>query len=790
MQLRLAWRHIKASRLASAICVAGVGLALGCVGAVFSVADIVFVKALPFSTEHLAIIEGAGFRLEGGAPRLRQWIAESPSLAHAGFYAEGELSGVSAGRAQRLRAAQVSGDFFQTMAVAPVAGRFLTGTDIGAARMPVAVISYRLWQQWGRPANLREMTPNIGGQPFSIVGVMPPGFDFPQGTEVWVPASFSDTLFTGAIAFKFVGRLAPNWSWGAAQAQLEAAREREQRNIGTSTAVRISLIPLRHYVFRDLRGIVLCLQLGALMVLAIAGLNAAHLQAAEEARRALSTAIQGALGTPRKAFLLELFARSIVLGVSAGAVGIGVASLVLSLLTSRIASGPQWFGEIHIDARTGVAILVLSVLCMIAVGLAARRSQLDQNLAALLQGNGVIGSSPLRLRGLSRLLSTGQLLLATGLSTAMALFLGGFMKMLSVEPGFAAANAATATVALAEPLYKTTAERVSWFNRVAGRIREHPQVNSVSMTNSVPLSGDFDMAVPVRTTGSTRREDDPSVPTARYRVVGPGYFETMGIPVIAGRTFAEQDVRHKRPICLVNRRLSTALWASGENTGKTVMLGDGSDGAMEVVGVVGDVRHNGLDHEPDAEIYLLYGVGDTPATMSFVVRTNGNAGSMTRWLAGLIQQEDPGTPVYSVRTLEEVIARSFARRAVALLVLGGFAVAAVALAAMGVFAAFRHAVTLRRKEFAVRISLGATPRDIGALVFYDAVRLGAIGIVGGILLGFGIARVMGALVPSLGQVEIAMAFPVWILLCVTLSAAVLPPAILAARVDPARMLRA
>jgi putative ABC transport system permease protein len=776
--------------MASVVCVAGIGLALGCVGAVFSVADIVFVKALPFPTERLVVIEGARFRMEGGAPRLPQWIGENPSLTHAGFCAEGELSGASGGRAQRLHAAQVSGDFFQTMAVAPLAGRYLTNTDIGPARLPVAVIGDRLWRQWGRPVDLRHMTPTIGGQPFTVVGVMPPGFEFPQGTDVWVPASFSDTLFTGAIAFKFIGRLAPDWSRSTAQAQLEAAREREGRLAGASAAARISLIPLRQYVFRDFSGIVLCLQLGALMVLAIAGLNAAHLQAAEEARRALSTAIQGALGTPRSAFLLELSARSIALGVSAGTLGIGVARLVMSAITSRMASESQWFGEIHIGARVGAAIFLLSVLCMMAVSLAARRSQRGQSLAALLQGNGFAGSSSLKLRGLSRLLSTGQLLLATGLSTAMALFLGGFVKMLSVQPGFNAANSLTATVSLAEPLYKTTSQRVAWFNRIADRIREHPQVRAVSMTNSIPLSGSFDMAVAVRNAGSTKREDDPSTPSARYRVVAPGYFETMGIPLLAGRTFSERDVSYKRPICIVNRRLSSALWSTSGKVGQQVVLGDGSDGPMEVVGVTGDVRHVGLDREPDAEIYLLYGVGDAPATMSFVVSTNGKPESMTRWVAGLIREQDPGTPVYSVRTFEEVIARSFARRAVALLLLGGFALSAVALAAMGVFAAFRHAVILRRRDFAIRMSLGATPGDIRGLVFHEALRLGVIGIAGGILLGFGIARVMGALVPSLGQGEIAMALPVWALLCAALGAAVLPPAIQAARVDPASMLRA
>jgi predicted permease len=786
-ELFVALRRMRRSAISSLVCILGLGLASGSVAAAFSIFDRVFLRPPPFpQADRLVMLRGAaaGFQMVDDLPALpAPWIRDCPVLASAGFFNSGTVNFAFGGRAERLGATQVSSDFFSTLGVGPLLGRTLGLSDVRPRREPVVVVSYKLWRQLGGSDVLFTEPVSIGGYPFSIVGVMPEGFDFPRNTDLWVPIGNlrGDQLFTGALLFEFVGRLAPGHSLASARAQLAACRKSPPPS-GTAAG---TLTPIQQYLFEQVRPVSLWLQLAALMVLGIAAFNVVTLQAAEEDRYLTQTAVRMALGAPPFALHAQRLGRYLWVAILGSLVGLLCGNGMVRVL-ARQAPAETWLGSgSGLGIRSAAAVvLACCVSTMFAAALV--RSPIPWSRIGDLRNGGL--ATP-RAQGtlVSRWMVVFEVAMATGLLVGMGFLASAFHRMLAVESGLRPQEVVTAKISLTGPRYADDARRSRALERMLTQLRSLPNVVRAGATNSLPFSLTRDIGTVVRAEGSSWRENDPDALVADMRVVTPDYFATVGIELMSGRDFQGADARSYRAVIL-NRKLAEKFGGPGAVVGRRLLFDDGSDGPFEVIGVVGDVRHHGLNAAAEPEAYFPLSPEYTPEAMTLTASSAGTAESLAGSVRSVVRREDPEVAV-EIRTLAKVISAGQQSRSFAVSLVTFFACIAAGLAGIGVLAVFRDGVLRRRREFAIRLALGSSPGRIRTQIFADALGRGTIGIGIGVLLGKALYRaIQGALPTGSGpSLLVALIMPTVMYLVVGLAVSL--PAWHASRTDPARLLR-
>jgi putative ABC transport system permease protein len=784
-ELVFALRRMRRSAISSLVCILGLGLASGSVAAVFSIFDRVFLRALPFpQAERLVILGGAGFQLSGDLPAaVAPWLEECPAIASAGFFNSGTVNFAFAGRAVRLGAAQVSGGFFSTLGVTPVRGRTLGPSDVRSRREPVVVVSHALWRQLGRSDGLLGESVVIGGYPFSIVGVMPEAFEFPRNTDLWVPIGGlrGDQLFTGALVFEFVGRLAPGHALSAAQAQLAGCRKAH----APAATAGVTVTPIQHYLFEQVRSVSLWLQIAALLVLGIAAFNVVTLQAAEEDKNLLQTAVRMALGAPSFALHAQRFGRYLWVATLGSFAGLLFGNLMVRAL-ARQAPPEAWPG-----AGTGLGIrpaVAVVLACCLSTLLAAAlvRSPVRRSLAGDLR-NGGLAIPRSHTTWVSRWMLVFEVAMATGLLVGMGLLASAFHRMLAVPSGLHPQEVITAQISLTGPRYKDFLPRFEALERILSSLRSLPNVARAGATNSLPFSMSRDMRTAVRAEGTSWREDDPRALLADSRVVTPDYFATLGIEFLAGRDFRAADAQSYR-VVILNRTLAEHLGGTAAIVGRTLLFDDGSEGPFEVIGVVGDVRHRGLNAAVDPEAYFPVSPEYTPAVMTLTASSAGPVESLAGSLRSVVRQEDPYVAV-GIRSLAKVISAGQRSRSFSVSLVTLFAGIAAILAGIGVFAVFRDGVIRRRREFAICLALGSSPRRIRERIFAQALGRGTLGICLGVLFGVGLYRAIQAALPTGAGTSLLVAVAMPTLMYLVIGLAVFLPARHASRTDAAQLLR-
>ncbi|HTY41417.1 MAG TPA: ABC transporter permease [Thermoanaerobaculia bacterium] len=781
-----ALRRMRRSAASSLVCILGLGLASGSVAAAFSIFDRVFLRTPPFpEAESLVTLAkgGAIQRSDDLPPTVAPWLGECPALASVGLFNSGTVNFAFRGRAVRLRAAQVSGEFFSTLGVAALRGRVLGRSDVRPRREPVVVVSQGLWRQLG-PADVSLGEPvSIGGYPFSIVGVMPDGFEFPKNTDLWVPVSSlgSDQLFTGALVFEFVGRLAPGQSVASAQTQLSRCRTGD--NSPASPAV--TLMPIQRYLFEQVRPVSLWLQIAALMVLGVAAFNVVTLQAAEDDHDRTQTAVRMALGAPRHVLQAQRLARYMWVALMGSAAGLGCGSLIVRVL-ARWAPAADWLGSgSGLSVRAGAAVVLA---CGLSTLLAAAlvRSPIRASLVGELRTGGLAVSRTPATAG-SRWMLVFEVALATGLLFGMGSLASAFRRMLAVASGLNPQEVVTAQISLVGPRYDGSLRRSQALERILVALRSLPNVTRAGATNSLPFALSSDMGTAVRAEGTPWREDDPDKLIADLRVVTPDYFPALGIEFLAGRDFVAADATSYRSV-IVNRRLAERFGGPAGAIGRRLLFDDGSDGSLEVIGVVGDVRHRGLEAAPELEAYFPVSAQYTPSVMTLTVSSAGTAGSVAGSIRSVLRKEDPEVAV-ELRSLASVISASQQSRSFAVFLVTFFACTAAILSGIGVFAVFRDSVLRRRREFAIRLALGSSPRRIREYVFAQALGRGTLGVGLGVWIGIALYRAIQAALPTGAEPSLVVAVAMPILMYVVIGLAVYLPARHASRTDAAELLR-
>jgi putative ABC transport system permease protein len=797
--LGYALRRLRQAPAFTLVAVATLALGIGANGAIFSVVNAVLLRPLPFGEPERLVRLSQTWKGEPGVYSPQNFLDVQTAARSFESLAVYDSSGVTlTGRGQpvSLRGTAVSTTFFDVLRVPPAYGRAFEAGENEPGRTKVAVLGHRLWRERfaGDPRAVGQ-TVQIHREPFTIVGIAPAGFTFPEATDIWTPLEY-DARFRsnsrGAWYLGTVGRLRPESTIAQAREEVAAIHTRLAREFpNVNEGVGATVTSLQEAIVGDARGALLLL-LGAVgLVLLIACVNVANLLLARVTAREGEFALRTALGAGRFRLVRQLLTESLTLSVLGGLAGILVAAFSLDALLALQPEGVPRLAEVKVDRAVVAFAAVLSVVVGLVFGVVPAHQMTRRTTAdSLREGSrGVLSGRGQRMRSG---LVIGQMALAMMLLAGAGLLLRSFTHLRRVDPGFRSENVLTFRLSLPDGAYKEDdGSRALFYDRLVERLAALPGVRSAGAVMHAPLTGaNFNLSFEVKGRPPLPPAQQPSM---EIRVATPDYFSAMRIPVLRGRPFEPRDVAGAPQVVVLSEAAARRHFPGEDPMGKFIVLGWGRgegepSAGGEVVGIVGDVRDQGLAREKPAELYVAY--AQVPIqTMDVVVRADVSPRSLVPSVERIVRDLDPELPIARVATLEEVVARSISEPRFYTVLLGAFAAMAVFLAALGIFGVLSYAVVQRSREIGIRVALGAHPGDVLWMVLAQAASLAAIGVLLGLAGTLALSRAIGSLLFELSPTDPAtLAATAALLGTVALLASYLP-ARRATRVDPVIALR-
>jgi predicted permease len=789
-----ALRRLTATPAFTAVAVLTLAIGIGANGALFSIVNGVLLRPLPYpEPDRLVRVVG---RYEG-----RNVVLSPPNLLDVGQAAKsfdglspvdnGAFTMTGHGEPRRVTSAEVGAAFFRVMGVAPVQGRGFVDGENEPGREQVVVLSDRLWRAaFGADPGIVGQPVLLDGRPYAVVGVAAPGFEHPAGTELWVPMVFDERFrkARGAWYLGSVARLKPGVPLDQARAELQGIGENLEREYKEQNeGLGVSAIALRDDVVGDV-GTALFVLLGAVgCVLLIGCVNVANLLLVRHSGRAAELAVRTALGASRTRLLRQLMIEALALGVMGGALGVMVAYWGREALLKLQPGELPRVAETQMDGAVVAFCAALSMLTALLFGALPALASLRRDPAlALREGGRSLLGGRARLRGG---LVVAEIALAVTLLVGASLLARSFTQLRRVDPGIQTPNALTFRTALPEAVYGEDAQRRAFYQGLEEKLAAIPGVTRVGSTMGLPLSDiRFNLSFEVEGRASLPPAQQPSL---EVRVVTPGYFSAIGIPVLKGRGLVAEDGPESEKVVVLSKAAVQRYFPNEDPLGRRLRIGWGGPGTYTggtVVGVVGDVRDHGLSEDHPPEVYLPYAQKPVQ-NMSVVLRTAADPAGVTGAARAALRELGPDLPFLRVKTLDEVLAASVATPRFYALLLGSFAATALGLAALGVFGVLSYAVAQRSREIGVRLALGALPSDVVRLVLREAIVLAALGLaIGGaasLLVGRGLSSLLFGLAPT----DPASFGVAGLLLGTAALVAAALPALRAARVDPLLALR-
>jgi len=789
--LRLAARTLIRSPGVFAIAVLSLAIGIGANTTIFSAVDVFLLRPLPYpEAERIVRVWSTdserGWTEAGlSAPDFLDLRRESRAVDVA--LHTGASFNVSGGEEpERLTGQLVSANLFGVLGVQPALGRgFLAEEEVRGAHR-VVVLGDALWQRrFGGDPGVIGTALLLDGEPYTIVGVMPPDFRFlDDRIELWAPLSFDGTESRLYSAGAGIGRIRPGFSLEQAQAELSriaAGLAAAYPDTNGSTGVRLEGLrdDLYNEYFRRAAAIV---STAVAFVLLIACANVANLLLARAATREREIAVRAALGAGRFRIVRQLLTESVLLSLCGGGLG-----LLLSVWGVRALVGimpPFFFGieRIGIDGRVLAYTLGISVLAGILFGLApalhASRPDLRESLKEGGRGS-TIGGRRGRLRGA---LVGGEIALALVLLVAAGLLIKSYIGLSGSDLGFRSAGVMTFRIALPEAKYADSTAVIAFQERLVEQLGTLPGVEAAGAATGLPTTG---MSSTYYTIEGEPPPPEGREPTVNFRGVTEGYFAALGIPLLSGRLFDERDRPESPPVVVVNRAFVERHWPGGDALGRRIVL---SSGPREIVGVVGDVREWGPDNEPPAAIFLPIGQR-AYRNVAFLLRTAGDAAALTGAARGAVAELDPDLPLYQALTMDEHLAEGMSDDAILARLLGIFGGIAVVLAVIGVYGVMAYSVAQRTQEVGIRMALGAQAGSIQALVLRQGAKLAAAGAAIGLLLALAVTRTLSAFLVGVSPFDAVTFAAVTLAILAAALAASWVPARRATRVDPLIALR-
>jgi putative ABC transport system permease protein len=775
----------------AAVALLTLALGIGANITIFALVNSILLRPLPYAQpETLVHLSGVPTQdskeLQGiSMPDLidyRQLSQTLQSLAAFSFYPERPVySGL--GEPEQVETVAVNFNFFSLLGAQPLHGRtFAAGEDqLGQHRLIVLNHAWWLSRLGGDPAIIGKKI-ILNANDYEVIGIMPPGFQFPQPAAGWTPIPVGSPIsrLRDAHIYKAIGRLRPGATVDAARQEILAlGQHNEQLYPQTNRGYRAAVETLAHAITGDVRPTLYLLAIAVgVLLLTVCG-NLANLLLVRAAGRQREFAIRTALGAPSSRLIRQLLTESFALAALGGALGLLVAWWAVRLLgVLQLPSLPR-LDELHLDGASIGFTIALVTLTALLFGLAPALVATDLKAGG---GRGATaGQRQSRLRGS---LVVAEVALASFLLIGAGLLLESVRLLLAVDAGFTTSNVTVLDLSTPSRRFASPDAAAQFVQTYLDRVRALPGVQSAAATIFPPLGGVYsfmDLTIP-------GQPPPPVKPAVGNVSVTPGYFETFRIPLLQGRLFDARDAKDAPRAVILSAPMARQFFPGQNPLGRKVTLSYGADWTGEVVGVVGGIRRRGLAEEPRAEVYLPFAQMPYP-TLTIAVRST----LPTAQLAGALKQEmkllDPGIPLNRIRSMDEVVNESIAASRLRSLVTLLFAAAALLLATIGIYGVMAYAVTRRTPELGIRVALGAAPAHILRLVMGQGLRLAALGVGAGILLAALAGQALGSVLYGVSPWNPLVYTAVALILTLVATLATLLPAWRAARIDPATALR-
>jgi len=821
--VRYALRSLRKNPGFTAVAVLTLALGIGATTAIFSVVNAVLLRPLPYpEPDRLVELFTAG-RQEGrfslSYPDVQEIRNLTRDFSGVAPYTTQRYNFTTGGEPHEVRAALASDDLFRVLRAEAMVGRTFAANEL---REQVAVLGYGLWtSELGSDRGVVGRSISLDGRSFTVVGIMPPGFRFPdEDTQLWVPLGqwflVSPRAETDRRMYFFntVARLAPGATVEQATADLgvvarrinAATRDQGEQRLEISMSGRgpgggpqTSLIPetqflavpLLEEILRD--GVsqrALWVLFGAVgLVLLIACANAAALLIARGTARRKEIAVRQAIGAGRWLIVRQLLTESVILALLGGVVGVLLAYWGVDALLAAWPDVLPRAGEIDIDLRVLGFALSLSVLTGLAFGLVpALRASLFEVERTLRDESGASTGSRGRRRVNSTLVAA-EIAIALVLLVGSGLLIKSFIRLTSVELGYDTRYVLAARIRLTPSRYAGLQAQADFFQRLTDQLAQNPGVARVSLSRTLPLTGS------VQILAFDPRHVRPDYPepflASRMSVVSPEYFATTGIALRRGRDFSATDRADAPKVAIINTRLAELLWPDQDPVGRSIPVAFPGGGAsnVTVIGVIGDVRYASLDAPIMPELYLPHLQTQGLAQMWVALRAKGSPLQLAGALRGAVRQIDAEQPIGEIASLDQMVSRSTATRRFNMTLLGGFAGLALVLALVGIYGVAAYAVTQRTREMGLRMAIGAGPQDLVRMLLAENLVLVVVGIAVGLAGAFAATRVLRSMLFETSPADVVTFLVAAALLTLVALGATYVPTRRAAKVDPMEALR-
>lgn len=697
------------------------------------------------------------------------------------------------GEPERVRQLEASPSFLQVLGIRPALGRDFRPEEETVGRHRVVLLSDSLWRRrFGADPSMIGRTVSFDAHSYEVVGILPPSFWWPTRPDVVVPLALDDhdRELRAAHFLEAIGRLRDDVSEPQAREDLRAIGVRLSQAYPAENANHApSLRTLRDALVGDVRPALLVLMGAVAFVMLIACANVATLLLARAAGRQKELSIRRAVGATRGRVVRQMLTESVVVGLAGGAAGVLVAAWGLAavrvLLPARFAGVPG-IANVAIDGRVLAAASALSAVTGLIFGVVPALVASDYRIGVALTEDARGSSGSIRARRLRSALVVAELALSLVLLTGSALLIVSFYNLLSVAPGFQPAQLTVARLRLPSAQYGEHTRAVAFFDRLFERLRAAPGVQRVAATTSLPFDGPdsrLDLVIERHTSAS------PLPVRAHPRLVSADYFQTMGISVVRGRPFTDRDTESSGNVAIINEAAAVRYWSGEDPIGQRISLG-AADDWRQIVGIVADTRHEGLDADADPAAFLpqrqkfdSLGAG-FERTITIVIRADAGAAALTPIVRSSVASVDRDVPVGMLRTMDDLIDDSVAPRRLNFVLVSAFAVVALVLTSAGLYGVMSYIVAQRTREIGVRMALGASRAQVLAMMFRQAGAMTALGVAvgaGGALL---LTRSMTSLLFGVSTADPLVYLGVSLLLAIVALAAVAVPSRRASRIDP------
>jgi putative ABC transport system permease protein len=796
--LRYGLRMLIKNRSFTAVSVIALALGIGANTAIFSAVNAILLQPLPYKSPDrlLQVWESRPLqkreRTVVSPAEFLAWREQAEVFERLAAVSFTLFNLTGTGEPEQLQSVMVSASFFPMLGVEPIAGRHFLEEEDQPGRNRVVILSYALWQRRFGGASITGQPITLNGNSYTVVGIMPPSFNFPQDAALWTPIAFApqEVNNRGNHYLEVYARLKPNVTGGEAQSEMaRIAGHLEQSHPETNRGHEVTLVSLHEQLVEGLRPSLVILIAAVAFVLLIACANIANLLLARASARQKEIAIRTAMGASRWRIIRQLLAESVLLAGLGGVLGLFLAWWGIDVLVAFSPENTPRINEIRLDASVFGFALAVSLVTGVLFGLAPAWQASKPNLNETLKEGGRGSTEGRRRASLRNILVVSEIALTLVLMVGAGLMLKSFYNLRQVNLGFDPSNLLTIEITLTGAKYAERPQYTAFYDQLFERIETAPGVRAAAAVDILPLSGN-------NASTTVTIEGQPAAlpgerPNSNRRVITINYFNTMGMPVLEGRAFTADDATGTTEVAIINETMAARFWPGQSVLGQRFKIGapeNNTNPWLTVVGVVADIKHASVDAEARQEYYRPF--AQNPARGMFVVtRTATDPLEMVAALRGEVLAIDPEQPIGNVTSMEQLVENSLASRKFSMLLLGVFAALAITLASVGVYGVISYSVAQRRQEIGIRMALGASSGDVLKMVIGKGMRLVLVGIILGLAAAWALTSVMSRLLYQVSPTDLTTFAAISLILATVALLACAVPARRATKVDPMIALR-